>query len=314
MITFGPVPSRRLGYSLGINHIPPKQCPYSCVYCQVGRTTALTTTRREYYPLAQILREVEIKLRESETAGRAIDYLTLVPDGEPSLDKNLAKLIGALQGFQMPVAVISNAALIDQFAVQDALLQADWVSLKIDALQENDWRRINRPHHRLALPSILDGVLKFRNRFRGEFVTETMLVSGVNDSAAAIENLANFLLEVQPFKAYLSIPIRPPAEAWVKPPAPEALQRVLHILAKKVSFIDLLFETEAADFVSTGDIIEDILSITAVHPLREEALRNMLAQAGTGWFVVEELLSSHRIARVQYGDETYYLHCFEVAR
>jgi len=312
MIAFGPVPSRRLRYSLGINHIPPKHCPYSCVYCQVGRTTTLETTCRDFYPLDQILQEVERKISDSSTIGQAIDYLTLVPDGEPTLDINLGKIIEGLKPFGIPIAVISNASLINRKEVQDVLLQADWVSLKVDAVSETEWRRMNRPYRRLSLSSILTGILNFCKRYHGELVTETMLVAGINDSDAAIRNLSTYLLELQPFKSYLSIPTRPPAESWAKPPDADSLQRILEILSEKVSFVDLLFETEASDFISTGNIIEDILSITAVHPIREEALRKMVTQIDADWMVVEELLSSKKITFIDYRGERFYLYCFPV--
>ncbi|MHC1739873.1 MAG: radical SAM protein [Anaerolineaceae bacterium] len=310
MIAFGPVPSRRLGYSLGINHILPKHCPYSCVYCQVGRTTKLAITPQKFYPVEQILQEVERKITDCAQIGQVIDYLSLVPDGEPALDVNLGKLIEGLKRFRIPIAVISNAALIDHQEIQDTLLNADWVSLKVDAVDETAWRQINRPHHCLSLPSILVGIQKFRSRYHGELVTETMLVAGINESDTAIRNLSSYLLELQPFKSYISIPTRPPAESWVKPPSADSLKRILETISKRVPFIDLLFETEIADFISTGNIIEDILSITAVHPIREEALRKMVTQAGSDWSTVEELLTSREITCLQYREEKFYLRCF----
>ena len=306
MIAFGPVPSRRLGYSLGINHIPPKHCSYSCVYCQVGRTTSLETTRREFYPVEQILQEVGRKISDSAKLRQPIDYLTLVPDGEPTLDKNLGKLIEGLKPFGIPIAVISNASLIDCAAVQDELLQADWVSLKVDTVIEADWRRINRPYRRLSLPSILSGILEFHDRFQGKLVTETLLVAGINESERAIRSLAAYLDDLQPDRSYLSIPTRPPAEAWVRPPGADSLQKILTILAEKLSFVDILFETEASDFISTGDLVEDILSITAVHPLREEALHRMVSQAGVEWDLVENLIISRKITCIVYRDERFY--------
>jgi wyosine [tRNA(Phe)-imidazoG37] synthetase (radical SAM superfamily) len=184
--------------------------------------------------------------------GHAINYLTLVPDGEPGLDINLGKLIEGLKPFEIPIAVISNASLIDCEEVQDALFQADWVSLKIDAVIEADWRQINRPHRRLSLPTILTVILKFRRRYTGEPVTETMLVSGINDSEMATLSLSRFLLESQPFKSYLLIPTRPPAESWVKHPDAYSLHRIFEILSRTVSFIDFMFETEASEFFPRG--------------------------------------------------------------
>ena len=205
------------------------------------------------------------------------------------MDLNLGVLINSLKQFHIPIAVISNAALINQPEVQDDLFQADWVSLKVDAVNESDWRKVNRPHGRLSLEAILEGMLSFRLNYHGQLVTETMLISGLNDSEKAIKDLSTFLVRMQPEKAYLSIPTRPPAESWVNPPDPAALQNLLEIISKKVPFVDLLFEAEISDFISTGNITEDILGIIAVHPLRESALQEMVARAGADWSIVEEL-------------------------
>jgi len=194
MITFGPVPSRRLGYSLGVNHIPPKHCTYSCVYCQVGRTTYLEVTRREFFPVQEILDEVSQSIKRAEDSQRKIDFITLVPDGEPTLDIHLGELIRELKQFKTPIAVITNASLIDRQDVQQELMQADWVSLKVDSVNEETWRKINRPHGSLQLSNILAGIMGFKQIFKGELVTETLLVSGINDQEKEISNLLNFLL------------------------------------------------------------------------------------------------------------------------
>ena len=307
MIVFGPVPSRRLGFSLGVNHIPPKHCPYACVYCQVGRTTCLETKRQAFYPLEQILEEVEKKINESTQAGGAIDYISLVPDGEPTLDKNLYQLIKGLSAFEIPVAVISNASLIDHDEVQEALCLADWVSLKVDTVNESDWHRINRPHGSLSLSSILAGILTFRKQFQGELVTETMLISGINDVKRSILQLSTFFQELQPFKSYFSIPVRPPAEPWVKVPDSEAIQIILDVIQQELPFADVLFDQENADFVSTGNMVDDILAILAVHPIYEKALRAMLKRAGADWSIIEGLLKYGLLSTIQYRDQLFFL-------
>jgi len=307
MIAFGPVPSRRLGYSLGVNHIPPKHCTYSCVYCQVGRTTSLDITRREYFPPQQVIEEVKVALEKAGSSGAQVDFITLVPDGEPTLDIHLGDLILGLKQFDIPLAVISNASLIDRQDVQAELLPADWVSLKVDAVGEAAWRAINRPYAKLSLVEILNGMLEFRAKFRGELVTETMLVSGINDTASSMKSLSEFLLTLQPFKSYLSIPIRPPAESWVKPPAPEMLLNLLEELSKRCDFIDLLFDMEEGDFSSTDDLIRDILAITTVHPMREDALRRMVARAHGSWDMVESLIASGELHSVHYREERYFI-------
>lgn len=308
MIAFGPVPSRRLGYSLGINHIPAKHCSYSCVYCQVGRTTQMEVERKEFFPVDQILGDVERKIIESSKTGIEIDYLTFVPDGEPTLDKNLGKIIEKLIPFGIPIAVISNASLINRQDVQEELLRADWVSLKVDSVDEPVWRKINRPHHGLSLTHILNGMLSFRKIYHGELVTESMLVSGLNDNKMEARQLSNFLLELRPFKSYLSIPTRPPAEQWVTTPSPDALEEVLRVFSERMPVMDLLFEDEVGEFSSTGDLTEDILGITAVHPLREKALKEMIAAAGGKWELIYDLLAAGEISCINYRDENYYLH------
>jgi len=201
-IVFGPVPSRRLG--LGINNIPPKICTYACVYCQLGRTLTMRVDRQAFYDQDEVIRAVREKVAEARAHGELIDYLTFVPDGEPTLDLNLAAEISALRELQIPIAVISNASLIWREDVRNDLMGADWVSLKVDAVQAPIWRRINRPHGKLDLHKILNGVRTFAGAFEGELATETMLVKDVNDDEASIREIASFLGEVQPAVAYIA--------------------------------------------------------------------------------------------------------------
>ncbi len=267
--------------------------------------------RQKFYPVDKIMGDVERKILKCMRAGKEIDYLTLVPDGEPTLDLNLGKIIERLKPYGIPIAVISNASLIDRLDVQEELLQADWVSLKVDSVDEQVWKAINRPHRHLSLPNILDGMLTFRKKYRGELATETMLVTGLNDNAKAAQQLCEFLLELQPFRSYLSIPTRPPAESNVTPPSPDSLREIMQVCSNQIPFMYFLFETEVGDFISTGYLIEDILSITAVHPLREEALKGMISRAGGTWKLVEDLLAADEIACINYRDEKYFIRHFK---
>ena len=175
MIAYGPVPSRRLGRSLGINNIPPKICSYSCVYCQLGRTKKRQVNRTTFYDPQKVLKDVRDKVQEVKQRGESIDYLTFVSDGEPTLDINLGHAIELLKPLGIKIAVITNASLIWREDVREELLKADWVSLKMDAKAAEVWRRINRPHGTLNLQAILNGALKFAKRYHGELTTETML-------------------------------------------------------------------------------------------------------------------------------------------
>jgi wyosine [tRNA(Phe)-imidazoG37] synthetase (radical SAM superfamily) len=171
MIAFGPVPSRRLGRSLGINNIPPKICTYACVYCQLGRTIQMQIERQAFYRPEEVVDAVRDKVQKARESGEAIDYLTFVPDGEPTLDVNLGREIARLRPLGIRIAVISNGSLMWREDVRADLMDADWVSLKVDSMRDDVWRRIDRPHGTLRLGAILDGMLEFAESFRGELVT-----------------------------------------------------------------------------------------------------------------------------------------------
>lgn len=307
MLVFGPVPSRRLGRSLGINNIPPKACSYSCVYCQVGPTPATEMTPRPFYEPRHIRREVEKHLRQVREMGEQIDYLTFVPDGEPTLDLRLGEAIELLHPLGIPIAVISNASLIWKEEVRGILDTVDWVSLKVDAIDEALWRSINRPHPDLDHQTILNGMLTFAQSYKGTLATETMLVSGLNDGDSAASMLAEFLAELAPDQAYLSIPTRPPSERTIQAPDEDTLNRVFQIVSRRVKKLELLTGYEGNAFASTGNVAEDLLAITAVHPMREEAVRELLAKVGTHWRLVERLVADGQLKRTEYQGRVFYV-------
>ena len=312
MIAFGPVPSRRLGRSLGINNIPPKVCTYSCAYCQLGRTIKMQVDRRAFYQPEEILKDVEEKVESARKVRESIDYLTFVPDGEPTLDVNLGREIELLKPLGIKIAVITNASLIGREDVRDDLMKADWVSLKVDSIREDVWRRINRPHRTLQLASILDGMLEFAKAYGGkprcgELATETMLVEGVNDSDSHLEEVADFLAQLGPARAYLSIPTRPPAEKWVQPPSEEVINRAYQILNKPVDPVEYLIGYEGNAFAFTGNVEEDLLSITAVHPMRGEAVSGFLSRAETDWPVVHKLIAQGQLIKTEYEGKWFYV-------
>lgn len=307
MIAFGPVPSRRLGRSLGVNNIPPKVCSYSCIYCQVGRTRKIEVHRQRFYDPEEILRDVTTKVEKATRAGERIDYLTFVPDGEPTLDINLGREIELLKPLGVKIAVITNASLLTRADVRDELLKADWVSLKVDSVREETWRKINRPHPALSLRSILDGIRRFARSCPATLATETMLVRGLNDTESYAEELADFLAQLWPATAYLSIPTRPPAEERARAPSEEAINRFYQILSKRHGRVEYLIGYEGNAFAFTGNAAEDILSITAVHPMREDAVDDLLGRAGSDWSVVEALVAQGSLVETAYGDHAFYV-------
>jgi len=306
MLAFGPVPSRRLGRSLGINNIPPKTCPYSCVYCQVGRTLNLQSTPQAFYRAEDILREVERKIERAQAHGERLDYLAFVPDGEPSLDLNLGREIDLLKPLGIKIAVVSNASLLWQSPVRAALGRADWVSLKIDAISEDLWHRINRPHRSLSLGDILKGMSDFSRAFPGELVTETMLTQDLNDSPDELERIADFTAGLKPAKSYVSVPTRPPAEHWVKPAGEHALNMAHQLLSARGVNAEYLIGYEGNAFAFTGDVEEDLLSITSVHPMREDAVSELLNRANADWNLVSGLVDDGKLVELTYGGNRFY--------
>jgi wyosine [tRNA(Phe)-imidazoG37] synthetase (radical SAM superfamily) len=308
-VAFGPVPSRRLGRSVGINNIPPKVCSYSCVYCQVGKTLDMTIARRAFYKPEAVFEQVERKVNEAIRRNEEIDYLTFVADGEPTLDINLGKKITLLKQLGIPIAVITNSSLIWQKDTKEDLLEADFVSFKTDAVNEKLWKRINRPHKDLRLNAILEGISDFASEFRGTITSETMLVDGI-DYVDEFEKIAEFLKQLKRLdKAYVAIPTRPPAESWVTPAKEEIVNEAFQIFAEKLGAdkVEYLIGYEGNAFSFTGRVEEDLLSITSVHPMRKEAVKGFLENANASWSIIEQLLLEDKLVELDYAGEVYYM-------
>jgi wyosine [tRNA(Phe)-imidazoG37] synthetase (radical SAM superfamily) len=307
---FGPVPSRRLGQSLGIGNVAPKTCSYSCVYCQVGPTPDAEIEPRTRWPFGMVVDVVTRHVQKLRERGERIDFLTFVPDGEPTLDADLGKEIDGLRALDIPIAVISNGSLVWRKDVRAALGKADWVSLKVDAADEPTWRKVNRPHASLAMSTILEGMLQFATEFRGELATETMLIKDVNDGDSSIEMAAAFVERLNPAIAYVAIPTRPPAEGWVLPADEETVNRAFQRFAQHVPRVELLTGFEGTAFGTTGDVVQDLLSIAAVHPMREDAALALLAKNQADRGVLDRLVMEKRLQPVTYRDHVFYLRRF----
>jgi wyosine [tRNA(Phe)-imidazoG37] synthetase (radical SAM superfamily) len=308
-LAFGPVPSRRLGRSLGINNIPPKTCSYSCVYCQVGKTNNITVDRRAFYKPEDLLRAVRKKIDEATVRNERIDYLTFVPDGEPTLDLNISKEISSLKQTGLPTAVITNASLLWRDDVKEDLRKADFISFKVDAVSEDLWRKVNRPHKDLRLNMVLEGIREFTEEFRGTVVSETMLIGNI-DYRDEFERIAEFLKELKKLnKAYIAIPTRPPTENWVKRAKEDVLNAAFQVFSEKLGAnrVEYLIGYEGNAFAFSGNVEEDLLSITAVHPMRKEAVEAFLKKDCTNWRVIEKLLEENKLIELEYEGNKYYM-------
>ena len=308
MILYGPVPSRRLGQSIGINNIPPKTCSYSCIYCQLGRTDRMQIKRQEFYKPEDIYLEAEVKLEQLKAENRTADYFSFVPDGEPTLDINLGAEIDLLKPFKVRIAVITNASLLWMDDVKEDLMKAEWVSVSIDAADEDVWRRIDRPHGSLRHIDILNGIIEFSKKYRGTLVTETMLVEGVNDHDTCVGKIADQLSLIQPSKAYILVPTRPPAESSVKRAAKSSLSSAVRMI-RRVSGIDvecITGDEKEEGFFFTESVAEDILSIASVHPIREDIIDGLLKKRNADKTIISEMVKKGELCEFQYEGKRFY--------
>lgn len=300
MYTYGPVPSRRLGRSLGVSPIPPKTCSYSCVYCQLGRTRHLQIERESFYPKEDIFSEIRKTARLSNP-----DYITFVGDGEPTLCQDLGWLIDRSKNeLKFPVAVITNGSLLSFRDVRRDLLHADVVLPSLDAGNQESFRRINRPHRALKFDDLLCGLRDFRREFTGRIWLEIMLVNGMNDSDDELLDIKNAVDMIQPDRIYVVTPVRPPAEPWVEPPSPKNILKAQGILGDAVPLTDL----ESGDFGlgEFPDARRAILEIGARHPLRQDQAEE-IERAFSSGDIIKEMIKEGELLEVEYNKVSYVL-------
>jgi wyosine [tRNA(Phe)-imidazoG37] synthetase (radical SAM superfamily) len=225
---FGPVPSRRLGRSLGVDPLPFKTCNWNCVYCQLGRTLGMTNERKDCVPPKEVVAEVRQALRDRRGA---VDWITFGGSGEPTLHASLGRMIRDVKRFTtIPVAVLTNGALLHRPEVRRELQAADAVMPTLDAGSEEIYRRLNRPRGDLSFARLVEGLIAFRREYRGRLWIEVMLVRGLNDGGKALAELAALLDRIAPDAVHVNTPVRPPAEHWVAPPTARRLRRALALL------------------------------------------------------------------------------------
>ena len=300
---YGPVPSRRLGLSLGISPIPKKTCNYSCIYCQLGRTDHMRNRRAMFFPVSEIIEEFEGVL-ESKTR---FDVITIVGEGEPTLYEGLGDLIVEIKKrTDKPVAVITNGALFYDLKVRQELYSADIVSPTLDAYDEASFKRINRPHGELSFDDLRDGLILFSKEYSGQLWVEIMLIQGINDDAQSLREYKRMLSSIRYDRLYINTPVRPPAEDGVHAIQTESMKRAVDALGG-IS-IDLL---ESEGFHSEiSDHVEAILSIIRRHPMNQFEIEGFLTSRGCEEIdqLLLQLKNDPRIDSVAYkGYETYRL-------
>jgi wyosine [tRNA(Phe)-imidazoG37] synthetase (radical SAM superfamily) len=297
---FGPVPSRRLGKSLGIDPIPLKTCNWSCVYCQLGRSVPLVLERGEYAPRHELLAEVVQVLAASRPG--EIDWVTFVGSGEPTLHGGLGWMIRQVKAHtDLPVAVITNGSLLYLPEVREELSPADAVLPTLDAGSAWLYRQINRPAPRFSFDRLVEGLYLFRRTYCGKLWIEVMLIQGMNDTPEALQELAMVLKAVGPDQVHITLPLRPPSEAWVRPADQAGLRRAEQILGKVVP-VSVPAATEARA-ARVSDLAETVLSVITRHPMREEELLRLLGRwsASEVHAALKDLARRHEVQEVERG-------------
>jgi wyosine [tRNA(Phe)-imidazoG37] synthetase (radical SAM superfamily) len=295
---FGPVPSRRLGQSLGIDPVPLKTCNWNCVYCQLGRSVPLTNERGEYFPREEIVAEVEQALAAHKPG--EIDWVTFIGSGETTLHAGIGWMIRQVKSLtELPVAVITNGSLLYLPEVREELMVADAVLPTLDAGTADVYRRINRPHPEITFDHLVDGYVAFRKEYAGKLWVEVMLVQGLNDTPEALWDMARVLQQIGPDAVHITLPTRPPAETWVQPPHEESLMQAIAILG---NIAEVVHPAEGTfDLGGYDNIMDAVIGIITRHPMRQEELERALDRWSPGQVsqTLEELLSSGRAQVVE---------------
>jgi wyosine [tRNA(Phe)-imidazoG37] synthetase (radical SAM superfamily) len=266
---FGPVPTHRLGRSLGIDPVTSKTCNWNCVYCQLGRTVPLQNERREYIPTEVIRQEIESAL--AKFTKDEVDWVTFVGSGETTLHTGLGELIRSARALtNIPIAVITNGSLLSQPEVREELKTADAVLPALDAGNADLYRKINRPWPKLTFEALVNGLVAFRHEYTGKLWIEVMLVKELNDTEEALREISTVLSRIHPDLVHLAVPDRPPAEPWVKPADEMGIMRAMAILS---GYTNVVYPAVGKfEIRKSGNISDQILAIITRHPVLEQDL------------------------------------------
>lgn len=300
---YGPVPSRRLGRSLGVSPIPKKTCNYSCVYCQLGRTNHMTNKRELFFPIKEIMAEFDEALRSNID----FDVVTIVGEGEPTLYLGLGGLVSEIQKkTDKPVAVITNGSLLNDADLRSELYKADIVLPTFDAYDDESFKKINRPHGSIDFKTIKEGLKLFSEEYKGQLWLELMLMDGINDDDESLSKYSETLKKFKYDRLYINTPVRPPAESYIKAVNYKKMDHAVNNLGG-IS-IDLL--ASQGFYSEIKDDYRSILSIIKRHPMNQYEIEGFLKSRGNKNCneLLNLLKSDHSVAVINYkGYDTYRL-------
>jgi wyosine [tRNA(Phe)-imidazoG37] synthetase (radical SAM superfamily) len=300
---YGPVPSRRLGRSLGIDLVPHKICTYDCIYCQIGKTAEKTLIRKEYIPVNEIQEEVRRFLKEETSS---IEHLSLSGSGEPTLHSKIDSVIGTIKAItSIPIAVITNGSLLYEEEVRESLLQADIVLPSLDAASTEVFEKINRPRSGISVDKVIEGMVEFRRIYKGQIWLEILFCKGVNDRQSELIMMKKAVDRIRPNRIHLNTVVRPPFEKWAVPLNQKEMEEMRAFFGEKASIISEFDRHPSV--VTEKDIKEEILKILKRRPLS-------LTDLSTGMGIreneiakyIQPLVSEGKIHARSFGDSVYY--------
>ncbi len=299
---FGPVPSRRLGRSLGIDILPKKTCNLNCIYCEIGEGTNYVTSPNEYYPVNEIIQEID-SIIESNIP---FDILTFTASGEPTLYSKLGELIlFAKKKTPKPVAALTNATLFHLEEVRNQLSNADILLPSLDAAREETFRKLNRPAASVILKDIISGLKEIRKSFKGLIWLEVLLVKGINDSEEEIQALKKVIDEINPHKIQLNTIVRPPAVIWAKPVSMERLHEIRDYLGYNA---EIIVDFRPKSIILRDDIkANDILEVLKRRPMRFYDIESIFAlDKHKLMSILDELSDNKKIDSRIHNNEVFY--------
>ena len=304
---FGPVSSKRLGQSLGVDLLPPKSCTWNCVYCQLGKTRKFVIERQEFFPREEILEEI----RQALKVNKGLDWITFVGSGETMLYKGIGWLIAEVKKLTtVPVAVITNGSLLYLPEVREELLQADAVLPSLNAGSEALHAEIDRHAEGLTYQNHIEGLKAFRQEYKGRLWIEVMLLGGINDSDEALCDLAAVLKEINPDMVHLVLPTRPAPEQEVHLPSEERIERAIAILSEVTTVVHPLKGN--MDLRSAPDLLKAVTAIISRHPVQQRELQKAIADCFGGEsykrdVFMQEMLATGQFKLVEHGGEPYWV-------
>jgi wyosine [tRNA(Phe)-imidazoG37] synthetase (radical SAM superfamily) len=298
---YGPVPSRRLGFSLGVDVVPYKTCTLDCIYCQIGRTTQKSIERKLYTRKDNVLGEIRKGLNKKQR----IDYITFSGSGEPTLNSDIGEVIKGVKALiSIPVAVLTNGTLLFMEEVQKDLLNADVVLPSLDSASQRIFRSINRPHNTLKIEAIIAGLKQFRKIYNGQIWLEIMLIKGFNNTEQELSKIKKAVSEIRPDRVYLNTIIRPPSEIYAESPAPDEIRVIKDYLG---GGCEVITEFRGKMTEEVHGIEESLIEMTKRRLVTVTDIANVfgISEANAEKFA-EMLKAKRKFKEIKHGEKKYY--------